>query len=140
MTEESNDSQNVFIRSFKEDLSEKSIADMITAVLLTVGITPNVKGFFLLREAICIVVEDENRVRHLCASLYPAVAEKYHDKSTCVERGIRHAIDMAYNKGKISRINDIFGIHIYDEYEKPTNSEFIAIVADRVRQMVNSRN
>ena len=64
--------------------------------------------------------------------LYPNIAEMYDTTASKVERAIRHAIEVAWNKGKIENINDVFGLRVYDTHEKPTNGEFIALVADKM--------
>jgi len=104
----------------------------ISEILLTVGISANLQGYHYLKEAIKLAIKDPKCVNSVTKVLYPKVAEKFNTIPTRVERAIRHALDVSYNKGKIIKLNDVFGLRILDKNEKPTNSEFVALVADRL--------
>ncbi len=86
-----------------------------------------------LREAITMVVNDMELLSAITKELYPSIAKKYNTTASRVERAIRHAIEVAWGRGQIDAINKIFGHTIHNDKGKPTNSEFIAMVADKLR-------
>ena len=110
----------------------KKLEEKITNIFLTVGIPAHIKGYQFLREAIKMAVDDPYIINSITKKLYPNIAKVYNTTASKVERAIRHAIEVAWNKGKIENINDVFGLHVYDTHEKPTNGEFIALVADKM--------
>jgi len=111
---------------------KKVIDEKISNIFLTVGIPANVKGYKFLREAIKLAVDDPNIINSITKQLYPSVAKVFGTTSSKVERAIRHAIEVAWNRGKIENINNVFGVKVYNPNEKPTNGEFIALVADKM--------
>lgn len=110
----------------------RGIDERITSIFLTVGIPAHIKGFQYLREAIKLSIKEPDIINSITKELYPAIANKFETSSTKVERAIRHAIEVAWNRGKIENINTIFGIKVYENNEKPTNSEFIALISDKL--------
>lgn len=104
----------------------------ITDIFMTVGIPAHIKGYQFLREAIKMAIDNPDIINSITKRLYPEVAERFETSPSKVERAIRHAIEVAWNKGKIENINSIFGIKVYSSTEKPTNGEFIALVADKL--------
>ena len=112
---------------FSKDIEEK-----ITNIFITVGIPAHIKGYQFLREAIKLAMENPDIINSITKKLYPSIAERFDTSASKVERAIRHAIEVAWNRGKIENINDIFGLTIYTSNEKPTNGEFIALVADKM--------
>lgn len=115
-----------------KDSELKKLEEKITNIFLTVGIPAHIKGYQFLREAIKMAVNDPHIINSITKRLYPGIAQMYDTTASKVERAIRHAIEVAWNKGKIENINDVFGLHVYDTHEKPTNGEFIALVADKM--------
>ncbi|MGN1258731.1 MAG: sporulation transcription factor Spo0A [Christensenellales bacterium] len=111
---------------------ERRLEEKITNIFITVGIPAHIKGYQFLREAIKMAVRDPQVINSITKKLYPSIAEVYETSASKVERAIRHAIEVAWNKGKIENINDVFGLKVYDTHEKPTNGEFIALVADKM--------
>ena len=111
---------------------EKRIEEKITNIFITVGIPAHIKGYQFLREAIKLTINDPLIINNITKRLYPSIADIYETSASKVERAIRHAIEVAWNKGKIENINDVFGLKVYDTNEKPTNGEFIALVADKM--------
>ena len=109
-----------------------TIEEKISDIFISIGIPPHVKGYAYLREAIKLTVERPYVINGVTKELYPQVAEKYKTTSSKVERAIRHAIEVAWNRGRVDAINAIFGTRVYLGTEKPTNSEFIALVADKL--------
>lgn len=109
-----------------------SIDNKLVDILLSIGISANLQGYHFLKESIKMVIDDPTTISSVTKIMYPEVADKFNTTACRVERAIRHAIDVSYNKGKILNLNDIFGLPILDVNEKPTNSEFVALIADRL--------
>ena len=110
----------------------KALDEKISYIFMTVGIPAHIKGYKFLREAIKLSIQDPNIINSITKKLYPSIAERFETTSSKVERAIRHAIEVAWNRGKIENINDLFGVTVYSSNEKPTNGEFIALVADKM--------
>ncbi len=110
----------------------RSLDEKITNIFITVGIPAHIKGYQFLREAIKMAVDSPEIINSITKKLYPSIAEKFETSSSKVERAIRHAIEVAWNRGKIENINSLFGVRVYSNNEKPTNGEFIALVADKM--------
>ncbi len=109
-----------------------TIDEKISEIFISIGIPPHIKGYAYLREAIKMTVERPYVINAVTKELYPGVAKAQNTTSSKVERAIRHAIEVAWNRGRIDAINAIFGTRVYLGSEKPTNSEFIALVADKL--------
>jgi two-component system response regulator (stage 0 sporulation protein A) len=112
--------------------NQKSLDEKITSIFLTIGIPAHIKGYHFLREAIKMVVEDSDVINRITKELYPGIAKRFNTSSSKVERAIRHAIEVAWTRGKIENINQVFGYNVYTRNDKPTNGEFIALVADKL--------
>lgn len=110
----------------------KYIEEKITNIFITVGIPAHIKGYQFLREAILMAIDNPEVINSITKQLYPTIATKFETTSSKVERAIRHAIEVAWNRGKIENINNVFGVKVYSAQEKPTNGEFIALVADKM--------
>ena len=110
----------------------KHIEEKITNIFITVGIPAHIKGYQFLREAILMAIDNPEIINSITKQLYPTIAVKFETTSSKVERAIRHAIEVAWNRGKIENINNVFGLKVYSSQEKPTNGEFIALVADKM--------
>ena len=110
----------------------KNIEEKITDIFLTIGIPAHIKGYHFLREAIRMVVEDNDVINRITKELYPGIARKFNTTPSKVERAIRHSIDVAWNRGRVENINQLFGYKVYDKNDKPTNGEFIALIADKL--------
>lgn len=111
---------------------EKGLEVRITEVMHRIGVPAHIKGYLYLREAIQLVVERLDLLGSITKELYPLVAKKYNTTSSRVERAIRHAIEVSWQRGNMSAINQIFG-HSISKDSKPTNSQFIAKIADKLR-------
>jgi len=109
-----------------------SIEEKISEIFISIGIPPHIKGYGYLREGIRMTIEHPYVINSVTKELYPTIAKKFDTTPSKVERAIRHAIEVAWNRGRIDAINAIFGSRIYLGTEKPTNSEFIALVADKL--------
>ena len=110
----------------------KNLDEKIANLFISVGIPAHIKGYQFLREAIKMTIETPDIINSITKRLYPGIAEHYQTSPSKVERAIRHAIEVAWNRGKIENINNVFGIKIYSPNDKPTNGEFIALVADKL--------
>lgn len=105
----------------------------ITSIIHEVGVPAHIKGYMYLREAITMVVNDMELLSAVTKELYPSIAKKYNTTASRVERAIRHAIEVAWGRGQVEAINKLFGYTVHGDKGKPTNSEFIAIIADKLR-------
>lgn len=115
-----------------------SLESEITNIIHEIGVPAHIKGYQYLREAIMMVVNNVDLLSGITKELYPGIAERFNTTPSRVERAIRHAIEVAWSRGRIETINKLFGYTIHDEKGKPTNGEFIAMVADKLR--MQSRN
>lgn len=109
-----------------------SIDEKISNIFITIGIPPHIKGFSYLREGIKMCVDNPTIINKVTKELYPKIGEKFDTSASKVERAIRHAIEVAWNRGRSEAISSIFGARVYIGNERPTNSEFIALVADKL--------
>ncbi|MBQ8374156.1 MAG: sporulation transcription factor Spo0A [Clostridia bacterium] len=109
-----------------------TIDEKISEIFISIGIPPHIKGYSYLREGIKLTVEKPYIINSVTKELYPTIATIFDTSASKVERAIRHAIEVAWNRGRIDAINAIFGTRVYLGTEKPTNSEFIALVADKL--------
>ncbi len=112
--------------------NNKALDEKIASIFISIGIPAHIKGYQFLREAVKLAVEEPEIISQITKRLYPTIAEKFETSSSKVERGMRHAIEVAWNRGKIENINNIFGFKVYGSNEKPTNSELIALIADKM--------
>jgi len=115
--------------------SEHDLVSEVTTVMHQIGIPAHVKGYQYIRDAILMVVEDVSLLGAVTKELYPSIAKKNDTAASRVERGIRHAIELAWERGNTDTLKQIFGYSVNIERQKPTNSEFIAILADKFRVM-----
>ncbi len=123
-------SSNRVVRA--KSVAEKTLDERISNIFVSVGIPAHIKGYQFLREGIKLAVDNPPIINSITKILYPTIAKKFDTTSSKVERAIRHAIEVAWNRGKIENINSLFGIRVYSSQEKPTNGEFIALLADKM--------
>ena len=112
--------------------NNKVLDEKISNIFISIGIPAHIKGYQFLREAVKLAVEKPDIIGSITKKLYPTIAERFETSSSKVERGMRHAIEVAWNRGKIENINSLFGLKIYNSNEKPTNGELIALIADKM--------
>ncbi len=112
---------------------EQNLENDVTQILHEIGVPAHIKGYQYLRDAIAISVTDQEMLTSVTKVLYPNIAKKYQTTSSRVERAIRHAIEVAWSRGEMDIINDIFGYTVSNGKGKPTNSEFIALLSDKIR-------
>ncbi len=114
-------------------VSDSDLEVMITDIIHQIGVPAHIKGYHYLREAIMLSIKNTEIINSVTKLLYPTVAKKYSTTSSRVERAIRHAIEVAWDRGDIDVLNSYFGYTIQIERGKPTNSEFIAMISDKLR-------
>ncbi len=114
-------------------VSDSDLEVMITDIIHQIGVPAHIKGYHYLREAIMLSIKNTEIINSVTKLLYPTVAKKYSTTSSRVERAIRHAIEVAWDRGDIDVLNGYFGYTIQNERGKPTNSEFIAMISDKLR-------
>lgn len=117
----------------------RSLDEKITSVFLVAGIPAHIKGYHYLREGIRMVYYNPQLINRITKELYPGIAKRFSTSASKVERAIRHAIEVAWTRGKIENLNQLFGFNIYGKNDKPTNGEFIALVADKLIMENQSR-
>lgn len=121
------------ISSSKRSMVNEDLEIEITNIIHEIGVPAHIKGYQYLRDAIMMVVQDIDLLGAITKELYPAIAYKNNTTPSRVERAIRHAIEVAWNRGKIETIDQLFGYTVQHDKGKPTNSEFIAIISDKLR-------
>lgn len=124
--------------SKKSENSEDNLEALVTNIIHEVGVPAHIKGYQYLREAIIMVVNDIDVINQITKSLYPDIASKFHTTPSRVERAIRHAIEVAWARGQTEMVENIFGYTVSAMKGKPTNSEFIAMIADKLRLEIKS--
>lgn len=116
-----------------DPINVKDLEVVVTDYIHEIGVPAHIKGYQYLREAIMMSVEDPEMLNLITKALYPTIAKKYQTTPSRVERAIRHAIEVAWSRGKMETLDAIFGYTISIGKGKPTNSEFIALIADKIR-------
>ena len=112
---------------------EPDIETQVTKIIHQIGVPAHIKGYQYLRSAILLTIKDSDIINSVTKVLYPSVAKKYQTTTSRVERAIRHAIEVAWDRGDVDTLNSYFGYTIHNNRGKPTNSEFIAMIADNLR-------
>ena len=106
--------------------------ERIASMFLTIGIPAHIKGYHFLREAVKMVLDEPDMINAITKALYPGVAKRYGTSASKVERAIRHSIEVAWTRGRIENFNQVFGCRVFTPSDKPTNGEFIALIADKL--------
>lgn len=119
--------------SLNSDSTEEVIVERITQLMIELGMSANLLGFNYIREAIRLSVIDIGILNAITKRLYPDIAKQFKTTPSRVERAIRHSIEVAWSKGNLKTVNSIFGYTIAANKGKPTNSEFIAMISDKIR-------
>ena len=114
-------------------VTDSQLELMITDIIHQIGVPAHIKGYHYLREAIILSVKNSDIINSVTKLLYPTVAKNHSTTASRVERAIRHAIEVAWDRGDIDVLNSYFGYTIQNERGKPTNSEFIAMISDKLR-------
>ena len=117
----------------EEELHAPGLENLVTSIIHEVGVPAHIKGYQYVREAIMISVEDMDVINSVTKVLYPEVAKRFGTTPSRVERAIRHAIEVAWDRGDLETLQKFFGYTVSNAKGKPTNSEFIAMISDRIR-------
>lgn len=123
----------------KTEYIERNLESDVTNIIHEIGVPAHIKGYQYLRDAIIMSINDMDMLNSITKILYPSIAKKYQTTASRVERAIRHAIEVAWSRGKMDTIDALFGYTINTGKGKPTNSEFIALIADKIRLEYKTR-
>ena len=115
------------------EYERQNLESDVTQILHEIGIPAHIKGYQYLRDAIILSVNDMEMLNSITKILYPTIAKKHQTTSSRVERAIRHAIEVAWSRGKLDTLDELFGYTVSNGKGKPTNSEFIALIADTIQ-------
>lgn len=126
-------SRSAMASTAPKEMKPVNLEASITSVIHEIGVPAHIKGYLYLREAITMVYNDIELLGSITKVLYPDIAKKFNTTSSRVERAIRHAIEVAWSRGNVDSISSLFGYTVSMSKAKPTNSEFIAMVADKLR-------
>lgn len=119
-------------RAIREEQRHPGLRVEVTEILHQIGVPAHIKGYHYLRDSIIMAVENPDIINAVTKQLYPSVAKEYDTTSSRVERAIRHAIEVAWDRGDVDILNSYFGYTIHNTRGKPTNSEFIAMISDKL--------
>lgn len=128
--DENNEPQPIPLQA---QLEAEDLENQVTAAILKIGIPAHVKGYYYVRSAILMTIESPEAINAVTKIIYPSIAKMYKTSASRVERAIRHAIEVAWDRGDVDTLHSIFGYSISSDRGKPTNSEFIAMISDRLR-------
>lgn len=117
----------------KKEYTDEELEFLISDIMRQIGVPAHIKGYQYLRTSIMLCVADDEMISSVTKILYPTVAKKYSTTSSRVERAIRHAIEVAWDRGDVDVLSSYFGYTIQSQRGKPTNSEFIAMIADKIK-------
>ena len=127
------ESRKVVPYESRKEYVERNLETDVTNMIHEIGVPAHIKGYHYLRDAIMMAVEDMNMLNSITKILYPTIAKNHQTTPSRVERAIRHAIEVAWSRGKMDTIDELFGYTVSVGKGKPTNSEFIALIADKIR-------
>ena len=116
----------------------ENLDEQITSLLLTIGIPAHIKGYQYLREAIRMVIEDRDVINRITKELYPGVAKRFDTSASKVERAMRHAIEVAWARGRLDAVNKMYGYRVFDAMDKPTNGECISCISELIKRPQNA--
>ena len=131
-----NDNEPIVLKN--NVLTDVDLQLMVTEIIHQIGVPAHIKGYNYLREAIILSVKDSEMINAVTKLLYPTIAKNNATTSSRVERAIRHAIEVAWDRGDIDTLNSYFGYTVQNDRGKPTNSEFIAMIADKIRLKISN--
>ncbi|MCD7765431.1 MAG: sporulation transcription factor Spo0A [Lachnospiraceae bacterium] len=117
----------------RKEYMERNLESDVTGIIHEVGVPAHIKGYQYLRDAIMMSVTDAEMLNSITKVLYPTIAKRHQTTPSRVERAIRHAIEVAWSRGKVDTIEELFGYTVNNGKGKPTNSEFIALITDKIR-------
>lgn len=120
-------------RSRSSEMARYNLESDVTNIIHEIGVPAHIKGYQYLRDAIMMSVDDSEMLNSITKILYPSIAKQHNTTPSRVERAIRHAIEVAWSRGKVDTIDELFGYTVNNGKGKPTNSEFVALIADKIR-------
>ena len=120
--------------------ASRSVDDRLSNIFLSLGIPAHIKGYQFLREAVKLVLDNPDSINRITKELYPAIARRFGTSASKVERAIRHAIEVGWSRGRVESLNRAFGCRVATPEDKPTNGEFIALIADKLALEEQQRN
>ncbi|NLP34512.1 MAG: sporulation transcription factor Spo0A [Clostridiales bacterium] len=127
------DNNRVSAYENKSTYMERNLESDVTNIIHEIGVPAHIKGYQYLRDAIMMSVNDAEMLNSITKLLYPSIAKRHKTTPSRVERAIRHAIEVAWSRGKMDTIDELFGYTVSNGKGKPTNSEFVALIADKIR-------
>lgn len=132
--EKTNNEVKEVVKKFQGFKSKKNseVDRRLMDIFLLIGISAHLQGYHYLRESIKLIMEYPSYINSITKMMYPKIASQFDTTPCRVERAIRHALEVSFNKGKMIRLNDILGLRVLSKEEKPTNSEFVALIADKL--------
>ncbi|MDE6025889.1 MAG: sporulation transcription factor Spo0A [Lachnospiraceae bacterium] len=125
--------KGIYVYESSDEAYESALELNVTEIIHEIGVPAHIKGYQYLRSSIIMAVKDMDVLNSITKQLYPSIAKEHGTTSSRVERAIRHAIEVAWGRGKTDTINELFGYTMSQGKLKPTNSEFIALIADKIR-------
>lgn len=137
--QKTNDAKKANAYEKYQEPTQRDLEADVTDIIHEIGVPAHIKGYQYLREAIMMSVKEIDMLNSITKILYPTIAKKYQTTPSRVERAIRHAIEVAWSRGKMDTIDELFGYTINNGKGKPTNSEFIALIADKIRLEYRSK-
>ena len=129
----SEDGKGVYRIYCLEKMAKYNLESDVTNIIHEIGVPAHIKGYQYLRDAIMMSVDDKEMLNSITKILYPSIAKQHGTTPSRVERAIRHAIEVAWSRGKVDTIDELFGYTVHNGKGKPTNSEFVALIADKIR-------
>jgi len=121
-----------------ENRPAETVDERITNLFLTLGIPAHIKGYQYLREAVHMVLENQDVINRITKELYPGIARRFETSSSKVERAMRHAIEVAWSRGRLDAVNRMYGYKVFDAMDKPTNGEYISCVSELIKRSKNA--
>lgn len=128
------ESPTVATNSTAENLAQESVDERICNLFLSLGIPAHIKGYQYLREAVHMVLENQDVINRITKELYPGVAQRFKTSASKVERAMRHAIEVAWSRGRLDTVNRMYGYKVFDAMDKPTNGELVSCVSELIRR------
>ena len=128
-----NGSAHTGTQELQKTVDTRDLEQDVTDMIHEIGVPAHIKGYQYLREAIMMSVDDPGMISSITKILYPTIAKRFQTTPSRVERAIRHAIEVAWSRGKLDTLDDLFGYTVSNGKGKPTNSEFIALLSDKIR-------
>ena len=118
--------------------ADATVDEKVTNIFLSIGIPAHIKGYQYLREAVLMVLENRDIINRITKELYPGIARRFNTSASKVERAMRHAIEVAWSRGRLDTVNRMYGYKVFDAMDKPTNGEYISCVSELIKRSRNA--